>query len=112
MLSKAINTHNDLSRLRAKLDDISIALDADNTQTARRHLYDARVMVTAMISGGSRPDFVVKATDRHAPATILFWVSQAYEGDVDIEKRRRAMQHYERVCDWQAANPEQVKNPD
>lgn len=60
----------------------------------------------------SRPDFVVKAYDENAPAMVLLWLDLACQSDVQSEKRKKAMAHYERIVAWQEANPDQVKKPD
>src|SRR5690349_11927444 len=106
-----INVRNDLSLLSSAIDDARVALNSADGEALRRHLYTARQLISHMQSEPSRPDFVVKAYDENAPAVVLFWIDRAYQGDVPVEKRKKAMDHYDRIVAWQAANPDQVKKP-
>lgn len=56
--------------------------------------------------------FVVKATDKLAAATIRMWIGEGYLEGVGQEKLAKAVEHYNQIVAWQAANPDKVKVPD
>jgi hypothetical protein len=107
-----INVRNDLLLLSSAIDDAREALKKADGEALHRCLYDARQLISRMQSEPARPDFVVKAYDATAPAVVLFWIDRAYQVEVPVEKRKKAMAHYDRIVAWQEANPDQVKKPD
>jgi hypothetical protein len=56
--------------------------------------------------------FVIKPQDKLATAAIRAWIGEAYMEGVNADKIANAVEHYNKVMAWQAANPDKVKVPD
>lgn len=57
------------------------------------------------------PLFILRPTDRNAPAMILHWIQLSAASGVPNEKLQSAFDQFKEISDWQKDHPELVKNP-